>query len=125
MNNSLATNAHASTMRMDIHEVTRRLVAHLGPTAVSLLAGAKSSKMSSRWAHSDGPVPRTEAQRRLLAAHRAWEQISLAENDYVARNWFIGANPRLDERSPLEVLRDGDDQAVLTAALAFSEGTDG
>lgn len=115
---------HNQTMRQDIHETTRQLVAHLGPTAVSMLAGAKDSKQASKWARADGPEPRPEARARLLAAHQAFLAITIAENDYIARNWFIGANPRLD-RSPIEALRSGDLKEVLAAAKAFWEGTDG
>lgn len=116
---------HADTTRQDIHETTRQLLSHLGLTAVSLLAGAKDAKQASRWARADAAEPRPEARKRLLAAHRAWMQVSTAESDYIARNWFIGSNPRLGEVSPLEALREGDIQEVLDAAAAFVSGTDG
>lgn len=124
-NIDLMAEAHSRAVRQPIRETARQLVAHLGPTAVSFLAGAKDTKRASRWSTDGGPEPSPSAKRRLLAAHRAWTAISSAENDYVARNWFIGANPRLGERSPLEVLREGDDAAVLAAAAAFADGTDG
>lgn len=120
---TLAT--HEGTTRQSIHETTRQLTSHLGPTAVSYLAGAKSRKQAGRWADADGPEPRPDAKRRLMAAHRAWQMISTAEGEYVARNWFVGANPRLDEASPLDGLRDGDVAKVMAAARAFAVGTDG
>lgn len=123
--NGSLTATHLVTVRQSIHETVRQLNAHLGLTAVSYLSGAKDMKRAAAWARADGAEPRDGARRRLLAAHRCWMLISSAENDYVARNWFIGANPHLGERSPIEVLRDGDDNAVLTAATAFAEGTDG
>lgn len=116
---------HADTTRQNIHETARQLVSHLGLTAVSFLAGAKDSKQAAKWARSDGAEPRTETRRRLLAAHRIWADISSSESDYIARNWFIGANPRLGETSPLEALREGDVAAALSAARAFVDGTDG
>lgn len=121
----LLIGAHSRTTTQDIHETTRQLVAQLGMTAVSFLAGAKDRKQAARWQQADGPEPRQEPARRLMAAHRAWQAVAMAENDYVARNWFIGANPRLDELSPLEALREGQIKQVLSAAAAFSEGTDG
>lgn len=122
---NLLTNTHNRTTVQDIHETTRQLVSQLGPTAVSYLAGSKDSKQASKWQQADGPEPRQEPRRRLLAAHRAWQMIATAENDYVARNWFIGANPRLEELSPLEALREGQIKQVIDAATAFWEGTDG
>jgi hypothetical protein len=117
--------SHADTTRQDIHETTRQLLSHLGLTAVSFLSGAKDSKQASRWAKAESSEPRPETRKRLLAAHRIWTDVSTAESDYIARNWFIGANPRLGEISPLEALRDGNVQEVLDAAAAFVSGTDG
>lgn len=121
--NDTIVETHAQTMRQDIHETTAQLVRHLGVTAVSFLANAKDSKQAAKWAKSDGPEPREGAAKRLTAAHRVWSLISTAEDDYVARNWFLGNNPRLDENSPLEALREGQLKEVLAAAKAFSERT--
>ncbi|GAB4078749.1 hypothetical protein GCM10028781_35180 [Nostocoides australiense] len=121
----LATRTHAATIRQDIHETCRQLVAGLGMTATSYLAGARDSKQSNKWAHAGGPEPRQDAQARLLTAHRVWAMISVAEADYVARNWFIANNPRLEERSPMEAIRSGDLEMVLAACRAFLNGTDG
>ena len=123
--NDVLTTTHSRTTTQDIHETTRQLVSQLGITAVSFLAGAKDSKQAAKWQQADGPEPRQEPTRRLMAAHRAWQMIATAENDYVARNWFIGTNPRLEELSPLEALREGQIKQVLAAATAFWEGTDG
>src|SRR4051794_10938759 len=88
---------HARTTKLDIHELARQLVSHLGPTLVATLAGVKDRKLPHKWAKVDGPEPRADATSRLLAAHRIWTDLSTAESDGVARNWFVGANPRLGE----------------------------
>jgi hypothetical protein len=118
------SDSHAETTRLDIHEVARRLNSHLGPTLVAVLANVKDPKLPHKWAKADGSVPRAESYRRLLAAHRVWSDISNAESDSVARSWFIGANPRLGEASPVMALREGMEKEVLAAAKAFVEGTD-
>lgn len=123
MTPTTALDAYERTTRQDIHETSRQLVSRLGPTLVAFLAGSKDSKLPHRWARADGPEPRAEAARRLMAAHRAWLEVSLSESDSVARNWFLGANPRLGERSPSEALRDGSLAEVLAAARAFVEGS--
>lgn len=115
---------HEETTRLDIHEVARRLVSHLGPTLVATLANVKDRKLPHKWATADGPEPRHDAETRLLAAHRLWTTISSAENDSVARSWFIGSNPRLDEVSPVMAIREGNIPDVMAAAKAFIEGTD-
>lgn len=123
--NDLLLDAHSQTTTQDIHETTRQLVSQLGMTAVSFLAGAKDRAQASKWQRADGPEPRQEAAQRLMAAHRAWQMVATTENDYVARNWFIGANPRLDELAPIEALREGSIKKVLDAAKAFTRGVDG
>jgi len=115
---------HLYTTKLDVHELVRQLVSHLGPTLVATLANVRDPKLPHKWARADGPEPRPESYQRLLAAHRIWSKLSTAENDSTARAWFIGANPRLAERSPVLVLREGDVTDVLMAATAFLEGTD-
>lgn len=114
---------HTQTTRLDVHELVRQLVSHLGPTLVATLANVNDRKLPHKWAKADGPEPRQESHARLLAAHRVWSDLSNAEGQTVARAWFIGANPRLGERSPAMVLREGDLQAVLAASKAFVAGT--
>ena len=109
---------------MDIHELARQLVSHLGPTLVATLANVKDRRLPHRWAQADGPEPRVESQARLQTAHRIWSDLSTAESDTVARSWFIGANPRLGEQSPVFALREGKEQEVLAAAKAFIAGSD-
>ena len=118
------TDQHTQTLKLSSHELVRRLNKDLGTTLVATLAGVKDRKLPYKWAEIDGPIPRDEAYRRLQAAHRVWQMINDADNDYLARAWFIGANPRLDEESPVIRLREGDLAGVIAAAKAFVEGLD-
>ena len=118
------TDQHTQTLKLSSHELVRRLNKDLGTTLVATLAGVKDRKLPYKWAESDGPIPRDEAYRRLQAAHRVWQMINDADNDYLARAWFIGANPRLGEESPVIRLREGDLAGVISAAKAFVEGLD-
>lgn len=115
---------YGDTTRLTRHELVRQLVKHLGPTLVATLANVRDSKLPYKWAKADGPEPRDDAYKRLMAAHRLWTSVSNAENEYVARAWFIGANPRLGEEAPVMVLRAGDISAVMSAGKAFVEGID-
>jgi hypothetical protein len=49
--------------------------------------------------------------------------IADAENDQVARNWLISANPRLDGVTPVELVRNDNIPAVFRAADAFITDT--
>ncbi|MFZ2503145.1 MAG: hypothetical protein WAW88_10780 [Nocardioides sp.] len=124
MNSTTAIALHGDVLQQDLHETVHQLNVGLGPTLVSLLAGANDQKVSIRWARADGPLPRShETRARLLDAHRAWTMLVTHYNEYTARNWFIAANPRLGEDAPVERLRAGDSKAVLKAAQAFIDGT--
>jgi hypothetical protein len=120
----LDIDVHEQTTRLDLPELVRQLIAHLGPTLVATLADVRDRKLPYKWANPEGATPRPESQQKLLAAHRIWAMISGAEGDNVARAWFIGANPRLGEEAPVIRLREGQIKAVLQAAKAFVEGVD-
>ena len=115
---------HTETVRLPPAELARQLVQHLGPTLVAVLAGVRDRKLPHKWATEGGPTPRPEALQRLQVAHRAWCAVAGSEGDDVARAWFIGANPRLDEVPPYEAIREGEFRKVMAAAAAFVDGTD-
>lgn len=119
--------AHQATTKLDIHEVALRLNAHLGPTLVATLANARSRSTAHKWAKAateGGVEPRDDSAQRLRDALTIWTHIASAENDHVARAWFVGGNPRLDGESPVMCLRAGQAKAVWAAAAAFVDGTD-
>lgn len=113
--------AHSGTARLGIREIVRQLNSSLGATLVATLAGSKDPKISYRWARSGGPEPRPGAQARLQLAHRAWTAVSGVEGEHVARLWFVGANPWLDETSPIEAIKDMRAKDVMAAATAMTE----
>lgn len=116
--------SHVKTTRMDVREVVERLNRHLGATLVATLANVTDRKLPYRWAREkNGALPGAQAQRRLRAAHRIWLQLADAESDHIARAWFIGENPYLDEQSPVFAIREGKTREALLAAQAFLDGT--
>lgn len=122
------TDAHQETTRLDIHEVALQLNKHLGTTLVSTLAGSRTRSAASRWAKAPTDpatqTPRDEAAAKLRAALSIWMLISTAEDEYIARAWFIGSNPRLDDEAPVMALRVGEIKQVMAAARAFVSGAD-
>ncbi|WP_233201662.1 hypothetical protein [Cryobacterium sp. Y11] len=112
---------YGETARLDIQDVVRRLNVHLGATLVAALAGSKDRKLPHRWAKSDGPVPGPDVERRLRLAHRAWRQIADAGSDHLARAWFVGGSPFLQEDTPLTGIRGDRDADVMNAVAALVE----
>jgi hypothetical protein len=113
--------AHAGTARLGIREIVRQLNSSLGATLVAALAGSRDPKISYKWARTDGPEPKPEAQARLQLAHRAWTAVSSVEGEHVARLWFIGANPWLGEVSPIQAISELRSKEVMDAAVAMTE----
>jgi hypothetical protein len=121
------TGAHQQTTKLDIHEVALRLNEHLGPTLVATLANARSRSTAHKWAKAaseGGVTPRYDSAQRLRDALTIWIHIASADNEHVARAWFVGGNPRLAGESPVMCLREGREQEVWAAAKAFVDGTD-
>ncbi|MEF9982753.1 MAG: hypothetical protein RR762_15280 [Glutamicibacter sp.] len=48
--------------------------------------------------------------------------VSDVDGEQVARQWFLGANPWLDEISPVEAIYQDRFKAVIDAAEAMSSG---
>jgi hypothetical protein len=110
---------HAQAVRLPAASLVRELLDHLGPTVVAALAGVRDRTQPYRWSIEDGPTPRDASLSRLQVAYRAWSTIVESDGVNVARAWFIGANPRFDERAPYLVIRDGLFSDVLAAAEEF------
>jgi hypothetical protein len=50
-----------------------------------------------------------------------WAQIAPRDTEHVARAWFIGANPFLDEDTPLTAIQEDRAKQIIAAATAFME----
>lgn len=123
---TLTDNAvYGATARMDIDQIALALNEALGSTLVAALTGSKDRKQPIRWAKPDGPKPSTDFERRLKLAHRLWTQLEAAEGEHIARGWFVGGNPLLDEDTPLTAIREDRAKEVTAAVAVFLESAGG
>lgn len=117
------TEAHARTMRRPMYLLVRELNEHLGTTLVAFMANVRSRQLPNRWAtEPDDPQhaePRDDPKQRLQLAHQAFTLIEGREDEHVARQWLIGANPWLDGDAPAARIRDFDAKAVFGALENF------
>ncbi len=125
----LITAAHNDTMRLPTHKLVQALNENLGTTLVAYMANVRSRQLPKRWAteptepmHTE---PRDEAKQRLQLAHQVFRLLEEDGNEYVARQWLIGANPRFGGQTPAERIREFDAPAVYGALYAFIEDVGG
>ncbi|MEW2005672.1 hypothetical protein [Microbacterium sp. NPDC079208] len=105
-------------------DLARRLIAVLGPTLVSTLAGSRDTRAALDWSEDDGARPDADAVRRLECADAVWRAVSDAEGDQVARLWFIGGNPFLGgDDTVITAIREGRFNEVVGAAQALVDGS--
>ena len=94
----------------------RLLRGALGPAIAGGLAGVGKAELRT-WS------PSKEEAQRIATASSVWVTVSHADDDDTARAWFIGSNPWLGGRSPVDALMSGRLEDVRTAATAFEQNT--
>jgi hypothetical protein len=117
--------AYERSARLAFPEVVRELSEILGPKLVAYLAGVREVRAVRQWSAGErearGPIP----ERLRLALQIAW-LLDRHDSASVARAWFQGLNPQLDDRSAARLLREGElDEVgpqILSAARAFVSG---
>lgn len=112
--------AHERAMALDMAEVVRELVEILGATTVAALGGVQETRAVAQW------MDKREPQRPnvLRFAFQLALMISPRKDGRVARSWFYGSNPQLDDGVPIYLLRDRSleeiQQALIAAAREFA-----
>ena len=109
--------AHERAVGSGQNDALRALVAALGKHAVAAIFD-KDVRTIERWL-KPGVQMKIDDERRLRDAFNVFSLIEEADDAYVARAWFIGMNPQLDDDSPIEQLAAGNARAVLAAARAY------
>lgn len=97
-------------------ELTRALRDLLGERLTAVIAGVGDAGALRAWAR--GTAPPQDAERRLRHAYEIAQLLLQEEAPDSVRAWFMGSEPRLDDRAPALVLGD-DPAAVARAARAF------
>ncbi len=112
--------AHDHAMSLPITEVVRELADLLGATTVAVIAGVSETRAVSQWMTGREPQ-RPHVLRFALQISR---MIAPAGDREFARAWFHGSNPRLNDSSPMLLLREkllAEVQGpIVAAARAFA-----
>jgi hypothetical protein len=114
--------AYEHAARVDFPVVVEELSEFLGPKLVAYIAGGCEAGAMRQWSTGEREARAPIPARLRLALRVAW-LIAQHDSASVARAWFQGLNPQLDDRSVARLLREGElDEVgpqILTAARAF------
>jgi hypothetical protein len=117
--------AHDRAYRLPLDAVVAELRDVLGARLVAYVAGVTETRAVREWAEGVR-APRSPVPERLRLALQVTEMLHGRDSAGVVQAWFQGLNPRLEDRSPARVLREGDLEEVgpriLAAARAFAAG---
>jgi hypothetical protein len=116
--------AHEAAMRLGMDAIVSELRQRLGVRLVAFLAGASETRAVHQWAAGTREIRDPDVANRLRLVYRVVQLLVAQDSDAVAQAWFQGLNPKLDDRSPARLLRDGElgevGPRVLAAARAFA-----
>jgi hypothetical protein len=117
--------AHDRAYRLPMDAVVAKLRDVLGARLVAYVAGVTETRAVREWVEGIR-TPRSPVPERLRLALQVVEMLQGRDSAAVVQAWFQGLNPRLEDRSPARLLRDGDVEDVgaqiLAAARAFAAG---
>lgn len=109
---------------MHMQVVVKELRELLGARLVAFIAGVKETRAVHEWVDGERQIRSDEVVRRLRLTYQVAKLVTSRDRPEVAQAWFQGLNPKLGDRSPARILRDGDlDEVgpeVLAAARAFA-----
>jgi len=107
--------AHGHAMEIPIQAVVSELIDRLGAPLVAVIGGVSETRAVLQWTKSRTP----QRPNVLRFALQVATMIARMGDYEMARAWFEGSNPQLDDAVPALILRDrplADVQANLMAA---------
>lgn len=112
--------AHRHAVSSDIGAIAATLQKHLGQFLLSVIVG-KEPRTLARWVAGTSKPPAASEQL-LRDVSQVFDLITTVDTSTVARAWFMGMNPHLDDVSPAESLSEGQTRQVMAAARAYVSG---
>ncbi|KAB1654278.1 hypothetical protein F8O01_13660 [Pseudoclavibacter chungangensis] len=115
-----ARTAHDASVRHPAGDILLTLTQNLGRKVVAHALNV-DERTIRRWIEkaefrlADGP------ERALRSLFLCYSTIAGVDDGHVARAWFIGMNPNLDDETPVDEFRAGHERDVLSAARAYAE----
>jgi hypothetical protein len=102
---------------LPVADVAAALQEHLGQALLGVIVD-KNVRTLARWANATVRPPHA-SEKLLRDTLQVFELLTSVDSPDVARAWFMGMNPQLDDASPVEALSDGRSRDVMVAARAY------
>ena len=112
-----AHDPHSKSVQLAIADVAAALQQHLGQALLAVIVD-KNVRTLTRWSAGTSTPPAAD-EKLLRDTYQVLELVLTVEESQVARAWFMGMNPQLDDASPAEALADGQARLVLAAARSY------
>jgi hypothetical protein len=116
--------AHQDSLILPMPDLLSTLTSKIGKKLTAYVAGVGDVKTIESWIAGE-PSPK-DAERRLRLTYQIVMTLTIADTPAVVQAWVLGINPKLDDRVPLRLLREGNlDQVsgdIAGAARAFLAG---
>ena len=116
-----AQTLHRGSVTLSTQDLARFLQDTLGSKLTAYITEVKDPKMVGRWA--EGTKPSQIRERRLRDTYQIFQTVMQADDEFVARAWFIGMNPNLEDDTPADALRAGRAKDVIAAARTYADGS--
>ena len=118
-----AVDAHGHAMEIPISQVVTELIDLLGAPVVALIGGVAETRAVQQWTTGRKP----QRPNALRFALQIATMIAASTDREMARAWFEGSNPHLDDAIPALLLRNQPlahlQQRMMMAARAFASRT--
>lgn len=112
--------SHRAATEVQFQDQVQALKHLLGAKLMAMTIGVNPSTLE-RWL-AGTTTPSLENEARVRTCYQVFELLKPVEESHTIRAWFMGMNPQLEDRSPAELIAEGDLREVLTAARAFRAG---
>jgi len=116
------TSAHRRAIASDVPTLTKTLQKHLGQALLAVIVDS-SPRAIARWISGD-TTPSATTERLLRDVAQIFDVITTVDTPQVARAWFMGMNPQLDDQAPAELLAKDPSvtRSIMAAARAYVAG---
>lgn len=108
--------AHQEAMRAPIAKLATELQRTLGQQITAYAVGLRDPRAIGKYARGEVKKPSDATTARLRKLYVITRILLTRETPETIRAWMIGANPLLEDRPPVQLLHEENDQTVEGAA---------